>query len=186
MAVLAWSVTAGPACAENIIKFDENGNGSYNVDGGQFFPLLGALMPDPSNGGVLALTYILPAAIGAGNLGNGDVGVLEVTGARSDGVRFTDAQGRLTGATADRLIYYSDPDEGEGVRDLADTGFPTNFDPGFNVNEVGPEGNDGFEFGSPNHYVGISDAPVPEPSGIALFGLGALGLLGYVSRRRSA
>ena len=57
------------------------------------------------------------------------------------------------------MIYYSDQDD--PVHALADTGFPTGFPiGGFSIDEVGPEGNNGFTW-TPggNVYNGISDVP---------------------------
>src|SRR5262245_16759615 len=99
----------GSARAQFVFNFDENGNGMISISGGAFMPLNGSLMPDPSNGGALALTYLLPAT--ATPVGNGDVRIFEpaaTSAILSDVLRFTDANGSLTGLTADRMIYYSD------------------------------------------------------------------------------
>src|SRR5262249_44855310 len=118
-----------------VLNFDENGNATVSVNGGPFTALHGTLMTNPSNiglPGLLALTYLLPEIVV-----NGDVGIGNAIEGRSDGLRFTDAAGNLTGFTANRLIYYSDL--GLGDLDLADTGFPTNFPAGFTVTESGVE-----------------------------------------------
>jgi hypothetical protein len=57
------------------------------------------------------------------------------------------------------------------------------------VPEIGPEGHNGFDYGPPipglvNDYQGLSDGIIPEPSTMALAGLGALGMIGYAVRRR--
>ena len=161
------------------LNFDENGNGSVSVNGGAFVPLAGVLAPDPSQfGNPLVLTYFLPELVGAG-----DVSVLEPTGGLSDALRFTNANGGLTGI-ADRMIYYSD--NTDGGTDLADTGFPANLNAGASasVDEIGPEGNNGFQFvaGGPNIYNGRSD--VPEPGTLFLLGIGLIGFLARPVTRR--
>ena len=158
------------------LNFDENGNGSISEDGGAFVPLAGVLADDPSQAGTqLVLTYFLPALSCCSPVGNGDVSVFESGGefpVLSDVIRFTDANGALTGGTADRMIYYSD--NTDGGTDLADTGFPANLNGGAtaSVFEIGPEGNNGFQYvAGLNVYNGISDA-VPEPGTLLLLGIG--------------
>jgi hypothetical protein len=68
---------------------------------------------------------------------NGDVCVTEANSLFcSDGLRFTDAQGRLNGVTADRMIFYSDLGFGEGS--LADSTGATSFPANFLTGRVGP------------------------------------------------
>jgi hypothetical protein len=181
-AVHAGVVGVGQGGDDFTLNFDENGNGMVSINGAPFTPLPGQLLPDPSQAGnPPALTYILPA--GQVPVFNGDGGILEtpLSTSLSDGVRFTDGNGNLSGATADRMIYYSDTTD--GATDLADTGIPANFVSSFTVIEVGPEGNNGFSFGSANVYHGISD--IPEPSTLILGGLGLMTLLLF-GRRRGA
>ncbi len=174
------------AHAAFIFNFDENGNGSISINGGAFTPLPGVLADDPSQAGVqLVLTYFLPAA--ATPVGNGTVQVLEPTGGLTDAIRFTDANGALTGGTADRMIFYSD--NAEGVDALADTGFPANLTSGAQggpVTEVGTEGHNTFQFvaSGPNIYNGVSDAP--EPGTLFLLGMGLISLLARPMTRRWA
>lgn len=168
------------------LNFDENGNGSISINRGEFTPLQGTLAMDPSNGGIFALTYTLPP--GQTPVVNGDVLVMEPFGAgMSDVIRFTDAAGRLTGITADRMIYYSDTAEAnEFTGDLADTGFPTNVGAGLtNIEEeVGAEGDNHFTHQAlGNIYNGISDAPVPEPASLILMGSGLIWVWGIRHRR---
>jgi hypothetical protein len=174
-------VAATPALATFDLFFDENGNGAISQNGGPLTPLQGTLQPDPSDGGALELTYFLPE-----HVINGDVAIFEPqTSNLSDGLRFTDAAGNLQGATADRMIYLSDREPNEPNTDLADTPNPTNFGQfGFNgtLQEVGPEGNNGFDwFPGGNSYHGISD--VPEPGSVILLATGMLGMALYGWRR---
>ena len=130
------------------------------------------------------LTYFLPVAVTP--VGNGTVQVLEpVTGGLSDAIRFTDANGVLTGCTADRMIYYSD--NTDGGTDLADTGFPANLttgEQGGPVTEIGPEGNNHFQYvaSGANVYNGVSD--VPEPGTLFLLGIGLISFLARPVTRR--
>ena len=176
-----------------LVRFDENGHATIQVNGGAVTTLTGVLAADPSVpasvGQQLALTFMLPEPVVAG-----DVSFAEAAGGpASDWLRFTDTAGHLTGATGTgtRMLFYSDIEAGETSPDLADRGFPTNLGSG-NVLaqlEVGIEGNNGFDYrpgGVPaplnNEYIGISDA-VPEPETFALM-LSGLGALGFVSAKR--
>jgi hypothetical protein len=177
-----------------VFVFDENGHGVISIDHGPFHTLNGGLMADPSGSGLgLVLTYLLPSVVAAG-----DVEISEPAasgGGLSDVIRFTNANGALVGAVADRMIYYSDTSPNDPGTDLADVPHPpNNLGAGaifpVAIPEIGPEGNNGFNYGptvSPgllNTYIGISDTP--EPSTMALAGLGALGMIGYAVRRRKA
>ena len=170
-------------------SFDENGNGFFS-----FFnetPVQGVLAPDPSGSGIpIALTYFL-AVTGLSPVNNGDVFVSNGTGGLSDVIRFTDAEGRLTGRTADRMIYYSITPAGDVETDLADTPFaPINL--GSGTTAFTTEMGNGFDYASAGEnlpgvgfYFGTSDAliPVPEPSSFLLFGTG-LGILGLHRKKR--
>lgn len=183
-----------------VFIFDENGHGQISIDGGPFHALNGALAPDPSGSGLgMVLTYMLPSLVAAG-----DVSVSEPIvsgGGLSDVIRFTNANGALSGAVADRMIFYSDTRPNDPANALADVPHPPNnlnagaFFP-IPVPETGLNGqpytdeSNGFDYGptfSPgllNDYQGISDTP--EPSTMALAGLGALGMIAYAVRRRKA
>jgi hypothetical protein len=175
---------AGAAAAEVnfTFYFDELGDGLIDLRNGMGLqPLRGSLMDNPSWAGHPSLTFLLPQAVGlvlAGDIGVRDPGVTTL----SDGLRFTDASGSLTGQTANRMIFYS-ADMNRGLP--ADTGLPPNFSPlGFAVEESGPAGNFTFRTGGPGstEYHG---SMVPEPSTLLMAGIGAgFGLLWSSCRRR--
>lgn len=176
-----------------LVRFDENGNATIQVNGGPVTVLAGVLSADPTlpvgAAPALALTYMLPEPVVAGDVSFAEV----VGGPASDWLRFTDAAGHLNGATGAgaRMLFYSDVEAGETGPDLADRPFPTNLGSGNFLAqlEIGVEGNNGFDYrpgGVPafanNEYIGISDA-VPEPETYALL-LAGLGALGFVAGRR--
>jgi len=178
---------AQPARAVFVFTFDENGHGVINVNGGGNQNVVGTLLPDPTQpGNPGALTYIFGPL--GGLVGEGDVGIFEDAAhtIRSDGLRFTDANGGLTGGNGDRLIFYSLP----GGGDLADTGIPANFTVTSGVTEAA---NGTFQFvaGTPpnaNIYNGTSTpgtpSAVPEPSTVVGAGTAALAGLGFWLRKR--
>jgi len=149
--------------------FDENGHGLLDLrNGNGVQPLTGMLLPDPTQpGNPLALTYLLP-----GPMFNGDVRIWDDAShtVLSDVLCFTDANGNLTGQTANRMIFYS---QAPGP-DKADTGFPATLFPndGGGVVEAA-NGTFLWDPGGPtdNIFNGVSE--VPEPGVLALLGLGA-------------
>jgi hypothetical protein len=155
-------------------NFDENGNGLIDLRAGAGFqPNPGFLAPDPTQpGNPLVLMYSLPAPTV-----NGDVRIWEDSSETvlSDVLRFTDANGDLSGQDATLMIFYSLPDEGPPA--LADTGIPTALVPidGGGTFEVG----DNFQWAPggvwDNVYNGISS--VPEPGAAALLALGGVAWL---------
>jgi PEP-CTERM motif-containing protein len=176
----ARAVSVPGAGGQFILNFDENGNGSVNPNNTGLTPDNGQLLHDPSQPGAhMVLTYFLPALVT-----NGDVNVFEGnTVDSSDGLRFTDASGHLNGASADRMLYYSLPDQ-VGVDGIADVpALPGNWNPFAKaIENLGafsyvPDGG--------TVYNGISDVPTPEPSTLVLGGLGLISLL-LLGRRRLA
>jgi len=169
-----------------ILNFDENGNGSININGAGFVPLQGILAPDPTQtGSPLALMYLLPPQVTP--VVNGDVQIFEPnsnSNIESDRLRFTNGLGVVfapAGPSADRMYYYSDL-EASGNQDLADTGLPPLIGTPASVLEVGPEGANGFTWTpSPNTYNGISDTP--EASSFLLLGTGLLSIAGFMRRK---
>jgi len=188
-------VAMAPASAQVqvVIFVDENGNGSYQVNGNTN-PLTSFYGTDPS-GGVSGnvLYYQLPFPL----LGLGDVLMTEpgIVGAieDSDLLRFYKVS---DGTTANYLIFYSDQDD--PVLSLADTGLPSTLSTNLvTIAEVGSEGNNGATYTpSPNSAPGgrdgavqydiTSDSPVPEPSTVALVGTGLIAAAGLARRRRRA
>jgi hypothetical protein len=175
------------------VRIDENGHGLLTNTAGVSAPLSVALQNDPGPGGLTgALTYGLlsPPGLTAGDL------VLAETpaGIISDVIRFNPDETcfLLLGC----LVFYSD--KLDPIDSLADIGFPTAFYANLlTVNEIGPEGNNGFSYtplaGQPGFVAGAagpvtyiiqSDVPnVPEPSSILLLGTG-LGAVILVCRKR--
>jgi hypothetical protein len=164
--------------------FDENGNGFLDLENGAGFkPSTGVMLPDPTQAGhPMVLTYLLPVPVVAG-----DIRVWDDTAhtTLSDVLRFTDANGDLTGLTADRLIFYSA--DGPGGPNLADSGLPSVLfanDGGFGPTEDA-SGNFTWAPGGPtdNIFNGISGvSAVPEPGTLGLLTLSA-GIWAAIRRR---
>ncbi|MGO8838049.1 MAG: hypothetical protein ACLQAH_15005 [Limisphaerales bacterium] len=153
-----------------ILNFDENQNGSMNLNGTGWANHPGGFATDP-NTSIFQLLYTVNAA---GLVANGDVRIYDdfIGGHISDVLRFTDLNGNMAGQTADRMFFYSDDMDG----DAADTGIPAVLFPndGGGILEV-----NGVFTWAPveglNVYNGISD--VPEPVSFSLVILG--GLVGF-------
>jgi hypothetical protein len=169
------------------LYFDEYGNGASGTNGGPLTPNPGFLAPDPNNGNSLALLYRLPMLVNSG-----DVLVTEPAGNVSELLRFTNPNGGETGAQdATQMFYYSD--NVDGVDSLADFGgIPAILLANGTIAEVGPEGNNGFDwqpdhaaYPNGNEYFGTSDglATVPEPGSLLLLGSGIIGILGLRKKK---
>lgn len=171
IALVALMGSTLSASAAFTFNFNESGVGTISINGAPNQTFNGVLAADPSQPThPLVLTWNF-AALNISLL-EGDVGVFEPTGLLSDVLRFTDANGGLTGV-GDRMIFYSSLGEGA----LADTGFPTNL----NVIARTTENADGtFQFvaSGPAIYNGTSlPSSVPDSaSSLGLLGIATLGL----------
>ncbi|HWZ32332.1 MAG TPA: PEP-CTERM sorting domain-containing protein [Bryobacteraceae bacterium] len=169
-AALLVAGSFAPLHASFILQFDENGNGRSNDNGLGFVADHGfVLANDPTSTLHNVLVYLLPETVVAG-----DVIIADVTGLRSDLLRFTaDANGNV-----DWLIFYSS-DTGGGL--LADTGLPSNAGTTVGATE---DGTNHFDYNlgvGNNDYQGFSGNSVPEPATFALSGSALL--LAFAGRK---
>ena len=169
------------------ITVDENGNGSLTNTDGLFGSLGSALQNDPGPGGlnnVLTYSLLNPPGLTAGDVLITDDGLI------MDVVRFN-PNGACAGGSLGCLVFYSD--NLDGIDALADTSGPplAFYSNTIIIPEIGSDsdnralytpmaGQPGFVAGAdgPVQYVLISDIAVPEPTSLAILGVGlaALGL----------
>jgi MYXO-CTERM domain-containing protein len=165
-----------------VFEFDDNGNGSLNINKTGAFPDTGQLLPDPTQPGhPLVLTYFLPYPVGTGDM-NIFIGDTDIVGA---GLRFTDDAGDPGGFLGERMIYYSLAGTNPLRPALADVlSLPANWYP----TTVTRQFNGEFYFppsgAGGNVYHGHRSTNAPEPSTLTLAALGSLALLAFCRRRR--
>ena len=184
-------ITTVPLLAQfqYVFTFDEFGNGNFNGT-----PVQGVLSADPS-GGITSspvLVYTLPIGLFDGDLLLTEPGAPGNT--YSDVVRFWNP----TSSTTSQVIFYSDFSSTDPADAPADVGLPNQLFNPVVINEIGPEGNNGAVYSPPQNtpgfdYAGaviqyniVSDGVVPEPSTMALAGLGGGLFLLWLKRRNQA
>jgi hypothetical protein len=157
--------------------FDEMGNGTLTNASGTVNNFW-------ANAAPYGLQYRLFAFVQPGNVVITDPDAISPTNPLgvSDNLHF-DNDPNLGGI----LIYSSVLDENDPVHDLADVPLANvlyySGPSDVFINEVGPEGNNGFTWNAGNAiYHGISD--VPEPSSLALAALALIGFAAARARRR--
>ena len=171
-------VVAAPAFADSYsVVINDDGSGSYTdtTTNGAAIPLFSTAKSDPSGGLSEALVFALPSAVSFTSTGIQDY---RFTGGESSGlIRFyTPASG-----DTDVIFYETAPPPGSAV---PIAGTPSTTNPG----EL--TGGDGTEYGSVTiggNTFAFNDVPVgtPEPGVLSsILGLGGMGLIGLVWRRR--
>ena len=177
---------AAPGSVGFTLTFDEQGNSLLN--GG----------PNPNQVQLVAgggIDFFLPVPVIPGFVlvsGSSDVNTANPNGI-SDLLTFSNTQ-LASGQTVGVMNYQSLIDDIDPNNDPADVPTLQFTQPVSTVNEIGPEGNNGFTWipDPPNPagsvYVGISDGVVPEPTSIVLGGLGMISLIavGWRQRRLAA
>ena len=175
-----------------LITLDEFGVGSILFPGAATTPLPGAMTLDPGPGGLPnALTYNLQ---GPPSLVAGDLYLIEPGSANiiSDVIRFNPAGTGGNDSYPASVLFYSD--NADGADALADIGFPLAvYGNVLFLQEIGPEGNNGATYtptaGQPGFVAGYNVtydiiSEVPEPTTLALAGLGGLAALVFARRRK--
>lgn len=167
------------------ITLFEDGTGMLVFPGGGTFSSPGVLQSDPGPGGqASALTFNLlgPPALVAGDVALIDAGTFTL----SDLIRFNPAGTGSSGYPASVVYYSMTP----GLQ-LADTGGPSAFYSNTLFLAEGPSGvttytptstEPGFVSGFSVSYI-LRESAVPEPSSLALLGLGAASFLIAVRSR---
>ena len=164
VAVVVLHLGYTASAQSSMLTVDEMGNGSFIDDNNNRTNFKGALGPDPS-GGLLGnvLVYTLPV----NPTKNGDVVLREPnTSSDSDILRFV----------GNKLVFYSDNDDMNTDKDIADTGTPQEQMGAIVKTETGNEGTpQGATYtpgmGDPGFVQGITYqfvSEVPEPAPIAL------------------
>jgi len=189
----ACAITPTSTFAQLIYTFDEFGNSSGPSSAPPISP--GIMQPDPSGPAGLTvpvMVYTVPLLLVTGDLVLTEPGN-PTGGPGSDIVRFWNR----TGINLTQIIFYSDVSPNDPADAPADTGLPQQLINPIFIPEVGPEGNNGAVYtpvaGAPGSLLGasiqyniISDGRVPEPSTMALAGLGGGLLLLTLKRRHQA
>jgi hypothetical protein len=181
MSIAVLLVSGASMYADVVVNFDENGVGDFNgtpfaaCGGGVTTGCWQMVGANPTIGFSGYLTYFFPAGI---RVKNGDVKILEPgTTLWSDGLRFTNASGKLNGNTADRMFVFSD--QIDGIDAKADTGFPSNFYSKGNrltLEETGPPPGCGpFS----EKFNGVCYSPATDQPGGHLLGMGSMHTVHY-------
>lgn len=154
VAVVFLAGFAGVASGQPSLYYasgDESGNGFISIPGVFVGPVQGVLLPDPLNGGVQALTYVIPIP----NLFvPGDLILHEgITTQDSDWLRF-----ELIGNISSNVVFYSDNSDGsDSLADLL--GLPSE-------SVLQPNSIEFLEQGTEGGWSGLVYTPIATPQGI--------------------